>query len=109
MDMSDLFPAIDQIVDDLNKEIENEKKNIQNDAISYEEIEKEKNIEGNLYGGPQKKNICDPIKSNQTQIPTFGGTKKKPKSVPYKHGILNGSGPGTINGYGIRMSDGRIS
>lgn len=107
MDISDLFPAIDQIVDNLNKEIEIEKKNIQSDAKSDEEIER-KNIEGNLYGGPQKKNVCDPTKSNQVQVPTFGGTKK---TVPYKQGVLNGKGNGSsgINGYGIRMSDGRIS
>ncbi len=48
----------------------------------------------------KKKKSSDPQHFKNVDRPTYGGAKK---NVPYRHGVLNGSGPGTINGYGISI------
>ena len=110
MNFDNLFPDLDKIFDELDKKIEKDKKKLDKKiAIAKKEIEKLEinQKQENQYVDSKKKNkSSDPQHFKNVDRPTYGGTKK---NVPYRHGILNGKGPVSINGYGIRMSDGRIS
>ena len=46
--------------------------------------------------------VYDVPSVSSSVTPTYGGSNKAP-DTEYVQGILNGSGPGTINGYGIQI------
>lgn len=62
---------------------------------------KRKNI---IYKNTNNINVYDTSPSISSSVtPTFGGNNVTP-DPEYVHGILNGSGPVTINGYGIEIN-----
>lgn len=107
MKLSDILP--DEIVKkntEYDQKVQREtEKAIKEAHQYYEKLKNETKKENKISQKKTKYN--EPISYNgNASRPTYGGTKK---NAPYKQGVLNGSGPVTINGIGIPMSNGRIS
>lgn len=65
-----------------------------NSSVSKSSIQmKKKDSSSSIYAQTNRSSVT----------PTFGGNNITP-DPQYVHGILNGSGPGTINGYGIEIN-----
>ena len=57
-----------------------------------------------IYNNNNSNSFACDIPSNISSVtPTYGGSNKTP-DTEYVQGVLNGSGPVTINGYGIEIN-----
>ena len=93
----------------VKSEIKAQEKYLNTDYLKHKRVSDEwlrKNSSVSKSSIQTKKDITSKIYSQSTGspvTPTYGGSNKAP-DTEYVQGVLNGSGPVTINGYGIEIN-----